>query len=92
MGLGFFFLGIYFMKVGFEVYREQIDLAAYAIPGFPGLVVFTFIVPCIEYATLAQGRFSLSRKKVEAFSRIKVANRDMVEAIKSLGGLRKNVN
>jgi phosphate:Na+ symporter len=42
-GLGFFFLGIYFMKNGFDVYKENIDLAAYAMPGFAGLMVYTLI-------------------------------------------------
>lgn len=42
-GLGFFFLGIHFMKQGFDVYQDSINLAAYALPGFPGLVVYTAI-------------------------------------------------
>ncbi|MGB6004379.1 MAG: Na/Pi symporter, partial [Ornithinimicrobium sp.] len=42
-GLGFFFLGIHFMKQGFEVYQNTISLADYAIPGFWGLLVYTFV-------------------------------------------------
>ncbi|MFC1673334.1 Na/Pi cotransporter family protein [Pseudomonadota bacterium] len=42
-GLGFLFLGIHHMKEGFEAFRETIDLAEYAIPGFLGLVIFTLI-------------------------------------------------
>ena len=42
-GLGFFFLGIHFMKQGFDIYQDSINLADYAIEGFLGLVVFTFI-------------------------------------------------
>lgn len=42
-GLGFFFLGIYFMKDGFDVYKESIDLAVYAMTGFWGLMTFCFI-------------------------------------------------
>lgn len=42
-GLGFLFLGIHHMKEGFEAFRETIDLAEYAIPGFLGLIVFTLI-------------------------------------------------
>ena len=42
-GLGFFFLGIHFMKDGFDSYKEGFDLAAYAMPGFWGLVVFTLL-------------------------------------------------
>ncbi len=40
-GLGFLFLGIHYMKEGFEAYRESIDLAAYAMEGLPGLLVFS---------------------------------------------------
>ncbi|MBI9036055.1 MAG: Na/Pi cotransporter family protein [Bacteroidales bacterium] len=42
-GLGFFFLGIHFMKQGFEVYHNSIYLEDYAMPGFWGLIVYTFI-------------------------------------------------
>jgi len=42
-GLGFFFLGIHFMKEGFDVFKEYIDLTQYAIPGFWGIVVYTGI-------------------------------------------------
>ena len=42
-GLGFLFLGIHHMKEGFEAFREQIDLARFAIEGYPGLFLFAFI-------------------------------------------------
>ena len=42
-GLGFFFLGIHFMKEGFDVYQDNINLAEYAIPGVWGLIVYTLI-------------------------------------------------
>ena len=42
-GLGFFFLGIHYMKEGFDVFKEYIDLNQYAIPGFLGIVVYTGI-------------------------------------------------
>jgi phosphate:Na+ symporter len=42
-GLGFFFMGIYFMKSGFEVYKESFDLAAFHIEGVRGVIVFSFI-------------------------------------------------
>lgn len=42
-GLGFFFLGIYFMKQGFDVYQDSINLAEYALPGYFGLMVYTVI-------------------------------------------------
>ncbi len=40
-GLGFFFLGVHYMKEGFDVFKEFIDLSEYAIPGFWGVVVYT---------------------------------------------------
>ena len=46
----------------------------------------------IKYATLAQSKFSLSPESMEAFTRIKLANRNIVETIKGIRGLRKNVN
>jgi len=42
-GLGFFFMGIYFMKSGFDAYKDSVDLAAYAMDGIRGLLVFTGI-------------------------------------------------
>lgn len=42
-GLGFLFLGIHHMKEGFQAFRDTIDLARFAMPGFAGLVVFTLI-------------------------------------------------
>ncbi|MCK0136173.1 MULTISPECIES: Na/Pi symporter [Arenibacter] len=42
-GLGFFFMGIYFMKNGFDVYKDNINLADFAIPGVMGLLIYTFI-------------------------------------------------
>ena len=40
-GIGFLFLGIHNMKEGFEAFRDTIDLTAYGLPGFKGLMVFT---------------------------------------------------
>ncbi|OOZ40750.1 sodium:phosphate symporter [Solemya pervernicosa gill symbiont] len=42
-GLGFLFLGIHHMKEGFEAFRETIDLAEYAVGGYPGLFLFALI-------------------------------------------------
>ncbi len=40
-GLGFLFLGIDFMKDGFESFRSAVDLSAYAMTGITGLLVYT---------------------------------------------------
>ncbi len=42
-GLGFLFLGIHYMKEGFEAFKGSIDLSVYAIPGYLGLFVFVGI-------------------------------------------------
>lgn len=42
-GLGFFFLGIHYMKEGFDVFKEYIDLSQYAVSGFLGVIVYTGI-------------------------------------------------
>ena len=42
-GLGFLFLGIYYMKEGFEAYKGTIDLSALASVGMKGLFVFSGI-------------------------------------------------
>ncbi len=49
-------------------------------------------VKIIEYATLAEGSFSLSPDSMAIFSRIKIANRNQVEIIKNIRGLRGNIN
>ncbi|MDQ2094545.1 Na/Pi cotransporter family protein [Rhodalgimonas zhirmunskyi] len=42
-GLGFLFLGIHYMKTGFEAFKDQIDLLRFALPGLLGLVVYTLL-------------------------------------------------
>jgi phosphate:Na+ symporter len=42
-GLGFFFLGIYFMKEGFDVFSTHINLTEYAVSGFKGVLIYTGI-------------------------------------------------
>ena len=42
-GLGFFFLGIHYMKEGFDIFKQHIDLTQYAVPGFLGVVIYTII-------------------------------------------------
>jgi phosphate:Na+ symporter len=42
-GLGFLFLGIHHMKVGFEAFKDQFDLTRFAMTGFAGLVVYTLV-------------------------------------------------
>jgi len=42
-GLGFLFLGIHYMKDGFDSFGQTIDLAEFAMTGYPGILVFASI-------------------------------------------------
>lgn len=42
-GVGFLFLGIQYMKEGFDAFRDTIDLAAYSVSGYPGVLLFALI-------------------------------------------------
>ena len=42
-GLGFLFLGIHYMKEGFDAFKDQIDLLRFAVPGLLGLVIYTLL-------------------------------------------------
>jgi phosphate:Na+ symporter len=42
-GLGFLFLGIHYMKEGFEAFKDSFDLASLAVEGYPGLFLFAAI-------------------------------------------------
>ncbi|MCW8926326.1 MAG: Na/Pi symporter, partial [Xanthomonadales bacterium] len=42
-GLGFLFLGIHYMKEGFDSFGQGIDLAKYAMTGYPGVITFAGI-------------------------------------------------
>lgn len=42
-GLGFLFLGIHYMKDGFEAFKSTIDLAAFSVDGIKGLLIYTAI-------------------------------------------------
>ena len=70
-GLGFFFLGIHYMKEGFEVFKQYIDLTQYAIPGFSGIIIYTllgiFITAVLQSssATLALILTALSAGQIE---------------------------
>ena len=42
-GLGFFFLGIHYMKEGFDVFKDYIDLSQYAVSGFLGVFIYAIL-------------------------------------------------
>ena len=42
-GLGFLFLGIHYMKDGFEAFKSTIDLSSFAVGGFKGLIIYAGI-------------------------------------------------
>ncbi len=39
-GLGFLFLGVHYMKEGFEAFKDTIDLASFSVDGLKGLLIF----------------------------------------------------
>lgn len=70
-GLGFFFLGIHYMKEGFDVFKDYIDLSQYAISGFLGVIIYAglgIIITTIlqsSSATLALILTALSAGQIE---------------------------
>ncbi len=70
-GLGFFFLGIYYMKEGFDVFKQYIDLTDYAMSGVLGVIVYTglgIIITTVlqsSSATLALILTALSAGQIE---------------------------
>ncbi|GMR05910.1 MAG: hypothetical protein BMS9Abin25_0487 [Gammaproteobacteria bacterium] len=42
-GVGFLFLGIHYMKEGFDAFSGSIELSAYAISGFRGMLLFILL-------------------------------------------------
>lgn len=42
-GIGFLFLGIHYIKEGFDAFQDTIDLAAFAMDGVAGLLLYTLI-------------------------------------------------
>ncbi|OED40550.1 hypothetical protein ACH42_16210 [Endozoicomonas sp. (ex Bugula neritina AB1)] len=43
LGVGFLFLGIHYMKTGFDAFANTIDLAAFAMDGYAGVLVYTLL-------------------------------------------------
>lgn len=43
VGLGLLFLGIHYMKEGFDTFKDTIDIAQYAMTGYAGVLVFTIV-------------------------------------------------
>ncbi|WP_257266537.1 Na/Pi cotransporter family protein [Endozoicomonas sp. ONNA2] len=41
MGIGFLFLGIHYMKEGFEAFQNVIDFSSFSMEGMQGILVFT---------------------------------------------------
>jgi len=70
-GLGFFFLGIHYMKEGFDVFKSYIDLTEFSVSGFLGVIIYTglgIIITTIlqsSSATLALILTALSAGQIE---------------------------
>ncbi|TLD99632.1 Na/Pi cotransporter family protein [Helicobacter muridarum] len=58
-GLGFFFLGVFYIKAGFENLKDVMDLSQYQLDGYKGVIIFILIGALItgiiqsSHATLA---------------------------------------
>jgi len=70
-GLGFFFLGIHYMKEGFDVFKGYTDLTQYAVSGFLGVLIYSglgIVITTIlqsSSATLALILTALSAGQIE---------------------------
>jgi len=42
-GLGLLFLGIHYMKEGFDVFKDSIELARFSVSGYRGVLLFLFL-------------------------------------------------
>lgn len=42
-GIGLLFLGIHYMKEGFDTFKDTIDIARFATPGYTGVLLFTLV-------------------------------------------------
>ena len=77
--LGLLFLGIHYMKGGFEEIKETVDLAKYAMSGFGGLLIYTFVGIVItiltqsSHATLALVIAALGASQISYENAIAIA-------------------
>ncbi|MCF8261943.1 MAG: Na/Pi symporter [Melioribacteraceae bacterium] len=78
-GIGFLFLGIHFMKEGFQDYQGSIDLKEYSVEGFWGLILFTFVgivatvIMQSSHATLAIILTALSTSQINYVDALSLA-------------------
>jgi phosphate:Na+ symporter len=69
-GIGFLFLGIHYMKTGFETFQDSMDLSQFAIPGLLGLLVYTgvgivaTVIMQSSHATLILGIAALAAGQI----------------------------
>ena len=51
LAIGLLFLGLSWMKSGFEIFKDTIDISRFEMPGFRGLLVYTLIGFCVTGVT-----------------------------------------
>lgn len=55
LGLGFLFLGIQYMKDGFDAFKQDIDLSQYAMSGIQGLLTYVLVGIVVTVIIQASG-------------------------------------
>ena len=79
-GIGFLFLGIHYMKTGFETFQESLDLSAFSMTGLAGLLVYTAVgiiatvVMQSSHATLILGITALAAGQITYENSLAIAN------------------
>jgi phosphate:Na+ symporter len=99
LGAGLLFLGIHYMKEGFEAFQDTFDLSAYAVQGYLGVLLFTLIGMLItvvmqsSHATLLIVITALSTGQVTYENALALAiGANLGSAITTaLGGLASNL-
>lgn len=84
LAIGLLFLGLSWMKTGFEVFKDTLDLSRFGLPGFRGLLIYTLIGFCVtgitqsSHATLTLAVTALTVGQISYENAIGIAIGDSV--------------
>lgn len=79
LSLGLLFLGLSWMKEGFESFKDTIDITQYAVPGILGILLFSFIGLVItaitqsSHATLTLAISALTVNQIDYMTAVGIA-------------------